>query len=117
MSREQDYFHDAHLRKIVKDEFLGYTRYIIHKQGMNYNSVGILWARLEDFIHVHPIEFVVTAVGKDIIIATINLTEEFYDKMILVEAVTFIASEIDLVATILAAIIRGTSCHPCSVGD
>ena len=81
---------------------------IVHlvQQGVNYNSVRILWARQEDFVRVHPIEFVTTAAGKGIciIIATRNLTQEFHDKAILVKAVISIGSEIDLVVTVLAII-------------
>ena len=91
-------------------------RKIVDPQGMNFDDVGILGAR-QVFVHVQPIEFVTIVAGKGIyvIIAMRNLTQEFHDKTFPVEAVIFMGSEIDLVATILV-IIRETRCRPCCVG-
>ena len=89
----------------------------VDPQGVNFDDVGNLGAR-QVFIHVQQVEFVTIIVagkGIYIIIATRNLTLEFHDKTIPVEAVIFMGSEIDLVATMLA-IIRKTRCRPCCVG-
>lgn len=73
----------------------GASHAIIHSQGMNYNSVRVLWVGQEDFVRVQPIEFVITAAGEGICIisTTRNLTQDFHDKTILVEAVIFIGRE------------------------
>ena len=85
----------------------------VDPQGVNFDDVGILGAR-QVFVHVQPIEFVTIVTGKGIyiVIAMRNLTQEFHDKTIPVEAVIFMGSKIDLVATILV-IIRETRCCPC----
>ena len=87
---------------------------IVDPQGVNFDDVGILGAR-QVFVHVQPIEFV-AGKGIYIIIAMRNLTQEFHDKTIPVEAVIFMGNKIDSVATILV-IIRETRCRPCCVGQ
>ena len=89
---------------------------IADPQGVNFDDVGILGAR-QLFVRVQPIEFVTIVAGKGIYItiAMRNLTQEFHDKTIPVEAVIFMGSEVDLVATVLV-IIRESRCRPCCVG-
>ena len=88
----------------------------VDPQGVNFDDVGILRTR-QVFVHVQLIEFVTIVAGKGIyiVIAMRNLAQKFHDKTIPVEAVDFMGSEIDLVATILV-IIRETRCRPCCVG-
>ena len=89
---------------------------IVDPQGVNFDDVGILEPR-QVFVHAQLIEFVTIVAGNDIyiIIAMRNLTPEFHDKTIPVEAVIFMGSKINLVATVLV-IIRETRCRPCCVG-
>ena len=89
---------------------------IVDPQGVNFDEVGILEPR-QVFVHGQLIKFVTIVAGNDIyvIIAMRNLTQEFHDKTIPVEAVIFMGSKINLVATVLV-IIRETRCRPCCVG-
>ena len=116
MGSQQTNFYDAHFKKNCgRSEFCGLAQ-IVDPQGVNFDDVGILGAR-QNFVRVQSIEFLTIVAGKGIyiIIAMRNLTQEFHDKIIPVEAVIFISSEIHLVATIVV-IIRETRCRPCCVG-
>ena len=69
---------------------------------MNFDDVGILGPR-QVFVHVQLIVSVTIVARKVIyiIIAMRNLTQEFHDKTIPVEAVIFMGNKIDLVPTVL----------------
>ena len=89
---------------------------IVDPQGVSFDNIGILGPR-QVFVHVQLIEFVTIVAGKGIyiIIAMRNLTREFHDKTIPVEAVIFMGNKIYLVVTV-CVIIRETRCRPCCVG-
>ena len=106
----------THFLKELREMNFAALHKVVNPQGANFDDVGYLGAR-QVFVHMQPIEFVTIVAGKDIyiIIAMRNLTQEFHDKTIPVEAVIFIGSKIDLVATILV-IIKETRCRPWCVG-
>ena len=115
MGSQQTNFHDAHFKRTASDEFRGLAQNSRpsgseFRQRRNFDGQTV-------FVHVQLIEFVTIVAEKDIyiIIAMRNLTQEFHNKTIPVEAVIFMSNKIDLVATILV-MIRETRSRPCCVG-
>ena len=106
----------THILKELRVMSFATLHKIVDPQGVSFDDVGILGPR-QVFVHVQLIEFLTIVAGKDIyiIIAMRNLTQEFHDKTIPVEAVIFMGNKIDLVATVLVSI-RETRYCPCCVG-
>ena len=101
MGSQQTNFHDAHFKRIASDEFRGLPQNSRpsgseFRRGRNLGGQKSFRPRATNRV-------------------CYNLTQEFHDKTIPVEAVILMGSEIDLVATILV-IIRETRCRPCCVG-
>ena len=107
----------THILKELRVMSFATLHKIVDPQGMNFDDVGILGPR-QVFVHVQLIDFVTIVAGKDIyiIIAMRNLTQEFHDKTVPVEAVIFMGNKVDLVATVLV-IIREIDVAPVALAN